>query len=154
MIEESARVITCEEGFAIVETQVKAACGGCKAQSGCSTSILAGLFKRRHNRLKVLNPIQALPGQRVIIGLPEQSLVSISLIAYLLPLFSMLLGAIGFQEAAVYWQWRGGELASIIGGLSGLTLGLMLLRRFSHHHAQDPSYQAVILRRANGIQFS
>jgi sigma-E factor negative regulatory protein RseC len=154
MIEEFARVVICEEGFAIVETQTKAACGDCQAQSGCSTSILAGLFKRRHNRLKVLNPIQAVPGQRVIIGLPEQSLVSISLIAYLLPLASMLLAAIGFQEVAAYWQWQGGELASIIGGLSGLAIGLLLLRGFSRRHAQDPSYQAVILRQAPGIQFS
>jgi len=152
MLEESARVIACEAGFAIVETQVQAACSGCQAQAGCTTSALAGLFKRRHNRLKVLNPIQAAPGQGVIIGLPEQSLVSISLVAYLLPLWSMLLGAIGLQEAGAYWLWRGGELASIIGGLSGLAIGLLLLRRFSCRHAYDPSYQAVILRRAPGYQ--
>jgi sigma-E factor negative regulatory protein RseC len=154
MIEESARVIACEAGFAIVETQVQAACGGCQAQAGCTTSVLAGLFKRRHNRLKVLNPIQAAPGQQVIVGLPEQSLVSISLVAYLLPLLGLLLGAIGLQEAAAYWLWRGGELASIIGGLSGLAIGLMLLRRFSRRHAYDPSYQPVILRPAPGFQFS
>ena len=154
MIEESALVIACEGGFAIVETQVQAACGGCQAKSGCSTSVLSGLFKRRHNRIKVMNPIQAEPGQRVIIGLQERALVSISLVAYLLPLLSLLLGAIGLQEAAAHWQWRGGELASIIGGLSGLTIGLYLLKRFSHRHAYDPSFQAVILRRAPGIQFS
>jgi sigma-E factor negative regulatory protein RseC len=147
-------VVACEEGFAIVETQAQAACGGCQAKSGCSTSVISGLFRRRRNRLKVLNPIQAVPGQQVIIGLQEQALVSISLVAYLLPLLSLLLGAIGLQEAAAQWQWHGGELASIIGGLSGLTLGLYLLKRFSHRHAYDPSYQAVILRQAPGIQFS
>ena len=154
MIEESALVIACEAGFAIVETQAQAACGACRAKSGCGTSVLSGLFKRRHNRLKVLNPIQAAPGQRVIIGLQERAMVSISLAAYLMPLLSLLLGAIGLQQAAEYWQWRGGELASIMGGLSGLIIGLVLLKRFSHRHAYDPSYQAVILRRAPGIQFS
>jgi sigma-E factor negative regulatory protein RseC len=154
MIEESATVIACEAGFAIVETQVQAACGGCQARSGCNTSILAGLFKRRQNRLKVLNPIQAKPGQQVIIGLPEQSLVSISLVTYLLPLLSMLAGAIGLQEASAHWQWRGGELASIIGGLTGLAIGLLLSRGYSNRHAYDPSYQAVILRQATAIQFS
>lgn len=153
MIEESALVIACEEGYAFVETQVQAACGSCQAKSGCSTSVLSGLFKRRHNRLKVLNPIQASPGQRVIIGLQEQALVSFSLIAYLLPLLSMLLAAIGLQAAASYWQWRGGELASIVGGLSGLTIGFLLVKRFSRRHAYDPTYQAVILRQAPGIQF-
>lgn len=156
MIEESATVLACDEGFAFVETQVQAACGSCQAQSGCSTSVLSGLFKRRNNRLKVLNPIQAKPGQHVIIGIQEQALVSVSLIAYLLPLLCMLLGAIGLQQATEYWQWQGGELGSILGGLSGLIFGLYLVRRFSHRHQHDPSYQAVILRQVAGtpIQFS
>ncbi len=155
MIEESAMVLVSEEGFAIVETQVEAACGTCQAKSGCSTSVLSGLFKRRHNRLKVLNPIQARPGQHVIIGIQEQTLVSVSLIAYLMPLISMILCAIGLQEATEYWQWQGGELGSILGGLSGLIIGLYLVKRFSYRHQHDTSYQAVILRQAPGapIQF-
>jgi len=151
MIEESALVIACEEGFAIVETQAQAACGSCGSRTGCSTSVLSGLFKRRHNRLKVLNPIQATPGQQVVIGLQEQALVTFSLVAYLLPLLSMLLGAIVLQEAATHWQWQGGELTSIIGGLAGFAAGLFLMQRFSRRHTHDPSYQAVILRQAPGI---
>jgi sigma-E factor negative regulatory protein RseC len=151
MIEESATVLACDEDFAFVETQVQAACGACQAQSGCSTSVLSGLFKRRNNRLKVLNPIQAKPGQRVIIGIQEQALVSVSLVAYLLPLLSLILGAVGIQEATEYWQWQGGELGSILGGLSGLIIGLYLVRSFSYRHQHDQSYQAVILRQVPDI---
>ena len=155
MIEETAMVLDCDAGFAFVETQVQAACGSCQAQSGCSTSVLSGLFKRRHNRLKVLNPIQARPGQRVIIGIQEQALVSVSLMAYLLPLLSMILFAIGLQEATEYWQWQGGELGSILGGLCGLIIGLFLVKRFAYRHRHDRAYQAVILRQVAGtpIQF-
>ena len=156
MIEESATVLTCEAEFAIVETQVKAACGACQAEHSCSTSVLSSLFKRRHSRLRVLNPIQAMPGQRVIIGLPEQALVNLSLISYLLPLLWMILLAIGAEKIAVLFAWKGVELMSISGGLLGLTIGLLLLRRFSHRSQHDASYQATILRQETSkpVQFS
>jgi sigma-E factor negative regulatory protein RseC len=146
MIEESALVVDCEQDFAIVETQVKAACGSCNSASGCSTSVLSGLFKRRHNRLRVRNSIRAVPGQRVVIGLQERALVSASLMAYLMPLLFLILGAIAAQQAALHWSWSATELWSIAGGLLGLIIGLALLRRFSLRSRRDPNYQAVILR--------
>ena len=151
MIEESALVVACDdEGYATVETQVRAACGSCSASSGCGTSVVAGLFKRRRNRLRVRNPIQAMPGQQVVVGLQEHSLVSASLMAYLLPLVCLILGAIAAQEAARYLDWSAVELVSIAGGLLGLFGGFALLRRFSRHTRQNPNYQAVILRRDIG----
>lgn len=155
MIEESATVLACQEGYAIVETQVKAACGSCQAESSCSTSVLSGLFKRRQNSLKVLNPIQAKPGERVIIGLQERALVIVSLVAYLMPLVCMILLAITLQAAAEYWHWPNTELASIGGGLFGLTIGLILLKRFSSRSQRKPYYQAVILRQetSKSVQF-
>lgn len=150
MIEESARVIACDGGYAIVETHAKAACGSCSSEQGCSTSVLAGLFKRRQNRLKVLNPIQAKPGQRVVIGLDERALVIASLLTYLLPLLFLILGAIAVQELARYWAWPLGELSSIVGGLSGLIIGLGLVSRLASGKHREVSFQAVILRQEIG----
>ena len=155
MIEESARVIACEEGYAIVETQVRAACGSCSAEQSCSTSVLSGLFKRHHNRLKVLNPIDATPGQQVIIGLQESAMVTAALTTYLLPLICLILLSIAAQEVAHYWHWPATELSSIVGGLLGMIIGLSLLKRFSLRSKHDPKFQAVILRQEIGkpVQF-
>ena len=153
MIEESALVVACDDGFAIVETQSRAACGSCSAGSGCSTSVLAGLFKRKQNRLRVLNPIQAVPGQRVVIGLRERALVSSSLMVYLVPLVCLLLGAIAMREAALHWAWPSAELGGIVGGLLGLILGFVPLRRFARISSRNPNYQAVVLRRETGEPF-
>ncbi|MDJ0806006.1 MAG: SoxR reducing system RseC family protein [Gammaproteobacteria bacterium] len=150
MIEESARVIAAEGDFALVETQASAACGACSSAGTCSTSVISGLFKRRHNRLRVLNPIDARPGQQVVIGLQEQALVNASLLAYLLPLICMLLLAVTGQQLAEYWQWSKAELSSIAGGLLGLIIGLGLLRRFTLHSQKNPGFQPVILRRDLG----
>ncbi len=148
MIEESATVVRVEDGYAIVETQNQAACGSCQSSGSCSTSVLSGLFKRHKNELRVLNPISAKPGEQVIIGLQETSLLKVSFLAYLLPLACLLLMAVAAQQLSTQFVWMLGELPTILGGLLGLAIGLFLLRRSAAHRATDPNYQAVILRQA------
>ncbi|MES9975722.1 MAG: SoxR reducing system RseC family protein, partial [Candidatus Thiodiazotropha sp.] len=116
MIEEPATVISIDDEHAVVETEQRPACGACANAGGCSTSVLSGLFKRRHNRLRVFNPIHARPGQRVIIGLQENALLKVSFLAYLLPLVCMILMAILMQAAATLFIWQIGELPQVVGG--------------------------------------
>jgi sigma-E factor negative regulatory protein RseC len=148
MIEESARVVRVEEDYAIVETPQRAACGSCQSAGSCSTSVLSGLFKRRPNRLKVLNPIEARPGEQVIIGLQEGALLKASFSAYLLPLVCLLLSAIGVHQLSQGFSANLGELPTIAGGLLGLIIGLYLYKKHAFRRSADPNYQAVILRQA------
>ncbi|MET0088882.1 MAG: SoxR reducing system RseC family protein [Candidatus Thiodiazotropha sp.] len=147
MIEENARVLRVEGGFAVVETQQRAACGSCQSSGSCSTSVLAGLFKRHDNQLRVLNTLDVRPGEQVIIGVQEQALVKLSLLAYLMPILSMIAGAIIVDFWSRDYLGADGELPQIIGGLLGLAGGFWLLQRFSRNRQNDPNYQAVILRR-------
>jgi sigma-E factor negative regulatory protein RseC len=148
MIEESATVISIDDGYATVETQQQPACGACAAASGCSTSVLSGLFKRSHTRLRVSNPIHAKPGEQVIIGLPENTFLKVSFLAYLLPLACMILIAILMQAVATHINWQFGELPQVLGGLLGLISGFFLLRLLTGQKQNEPGYQAVILRLA------
>ncbi|PUB84978.1 MAG: hypothetical protein DBP01_14640, partial [gamma proteobacterium symbiont of Ctena orbiculata] len=113
-------------------------------------------FKRRHNRLRVFNPIHARPGQRVIIGLQENALLKVSFLAYLLPLVCMILMAILMQAAATLFIWQIGELPQVVGGLLGLIGGFILLRQLAGQKQNEPGYQAVILRLAGtvNVEFS
>jgi sigma-E factor negative regulatory protein RseC len=151
MIEETARVVSVDREFALVETEQRASCGSCQSQSSCGTSLLAGLFKRRHNQLKVLNPVYAKPGEQVIIGLQEQALLKISVLAYLLPLLTMILGATLTQGLAGYLILSTGELPQVVGGLLGLIGGLYTLKTLAQKRRHDPGYQAVILRHADSV---
>ncbi len=148
MIEESARVLRVEAGFAVVETRQRAACGSCQSSGSCSTSVLAGLFKRHDNELRVLNSLDVHPGEEVIIGVQEQALVKLSLLAYLMPIMGMIAGAIVTDRWVRDYLSMSGELPQIIGGIMGLAGGFWLLQRFSRSRHNDPEYQAVILRRA------
>ncbi|MEW8507048.1 MAG: SoxR reducing system RseC family protein [Candidatus Thiodiazotropha sp.] len=156
MIEEPASVISVDDGYAYVETQKSPACGACSSAGSCSTSVLSGLFKRRHTRLKVVNPIAAKPGDQVIIGLAEDALLKVSFMAYLLPLLSMLLMALLMQALASRFTWQIGELPQVVGGLLGLIAGFFLLKRLAGQRRDKPSYQAVIIRLANTktVEFS
>jgi sigma-E factor negative regulatory protein RseC len=148
MIEESATVVQVKDGYTIVTTRQRAACGSCHSAGSCSTTVLSGLFKRRQNQLRVLNPIAAQPGEQVIIGLQEQALLKVSISAYLLPLACMLLLAIVVQQVSDRFMLSLGELPAIVGGLLGLIIGLFLFKRLSVRRSSDSNYQAVILRQA------
>lgn len=154
MIEERATVVQSGDGYAIVETQQQAACDSCQSADGCGTSLLSGLFKRRRNRLRVLNPIQAQAGDEVIIGLQEHVLLKISSSAYLLPLVCMFMFAFTARQLTERFQMQLGELPIIAGGLLGVIIGLFLVKRLLTHRKSDPNYQAVILRLAVSRQVS
>ena len=146
MIEERATVVRLDGRYAVVETQRHAACGSCQSSGSCSTTVLSGVFKRRPNQLRVLNPIEAQPGERVIIGLQEQVFLKISFSAYLLPLVCMLLSAIVLHRLTPASLNTLGELPTVAGGLLGLILGLYLFKTVARRNASDPDCQAVILR--------
>jgi sigma-E factor negative regulatory protein RseC len=149
MIEETATVISVDDGYAVVETKQRPACGACDSASSCSTSLLSGLFKRRHNQLRVANPIHAKPGERVVIGVEEGAFIKVSFLAYLLPLLCMIMMAMLMQLVAKHFVWQIGELPQVIGGLLGLISGFFLLRFFTGQKQEKSSYQAVILRLSN-----
>ncbi|MCG8018038.1 MAG: SoxR reducing system RseC family protein [Candidatus Thiodiazotropha sp. 'RUGA'] len=151
MIEETAMVVRIDGEYAFVETQKRAACGSCDSQGSCSTTVLAGLFKRRYNHLRVVNTVFAKPGEQVIIGLQEQALVKLSMLAYLLPLISMILAAIAAQYLFGLFHIQSGELPQVIGGLLGLIGGFFLLRLLATKNRHDPGYQAVMLRHADRV---
>ena len=149
MIEEPARVLSCDCGEALVQTEQRSACGGCSARAGCGTSLLAQVFGHKPARLHVANPIAAKPGERVIVGLSERGLVRASALLYLLPLAGMLLGALGGELSVQRLGLGGGESMSILGGVLGLTSGLGLARNFSRSARTNELTRAVILRRAD-----
>jgi sigma-E factor negative regulatory protein RseC len=73
-----------------VETQIKTTCGSCEAQSNCGTSTIAKAFAPKHEQLcfDYDHPISI--GQKVKLGIPEESLLTASFLVYLLPLCVLL----------------------------------------------------------------
>ena len=147
MIEESARVVSVDGDLAEVETQRRNACGSCDAKTGCGSSLLASVYGRRRSFIKVLNPIQARPGDQVVIGLDEGPFLRAAFALYAVPLLAMIGGALFGEWLALRSAAEDTELASLLGGLLGLTLGLGWLRIFARRTDRDTRYRAVVLRK-------
>ncbi len=148
MIEETARIVSVDGDLAEVETQRRNACGSCDAKTGCGTSLLASVYGRRRCLIKVLNPIQARPGEQVVIGLNEGPFLRAAFALYAVPLLAMIVGALFGEWLALRSAAEDTELASLLGGLLGLTLGLGWLRVFARRTDRDARYRAVVLRKA------
>ena len=143
MIEEEGTVIAVQGDYAQVQTQRRSGCGQCVAQDACGTSLLERFFGRRAVALTALNPVQAVVGERVLVGVSEQGLLRAALAAYLVPILALLAGA-------MLGDALGGEradLASTLGAILGLALALLWLRSYSVASARKPERQPLILRR-------
>jgi sigma-E factor negative regulatory protein RseC len=134
LTETPARIIRTEGASAWVVSEAPASCGACGGK-GCGSSVFNRLWHPDNPEYEVTNPIGALPGEAVVVGLPEGALLHATGAAYVVPLLALLLGA-GLG------QLLSGELAAALGGLIGLLLAGLWLK----HRRDDRTDDPVILR--------
>ena len=141
MIEEVGKVVAIEGNQAWVETLRQSACDTCSAKSGCGHSALAKLGQKT-NHLQASCELSVSVGEQVVVGVPEDIMVKSSLMAYLMPLISMLVFALAADH---YFANEG--LTALCSAL-GLAAGFGYLRWHFARNKHDQRYQPVVLRRA------
>lgn len=134
MIETPARITRREGDCAWVVAAAPASCGACGGK-GCGSSLFARFWHADAPEYQVDNAIGAGVGDTVVVGLPEGALLGAAATAYLMPLLFLLAGGL-------LGQWLGGELGAIAGGLCGLAMAVLNLRR-----RRAPDAMPVVLRR-------
>ncbi len=126
MIEQRARVMAVDGDQVEVRTEAQTGCHACGARGSCGSGLIAQMFPARFKqRLRLSGAALRTPprpGDQVVIGIDEGYLQKTSLLLYAFPLLGLLGGAIAGQLG-----W-GTELASILGGLTGLSTTLVLNR--------------------------
>lgn len=123
MLEETGKVIAVEGGYVVIETQQRSACGQCNVGDSCGTSILAGLFKNRRHKVRLINRIGLSKGDLAVIGINESVLLSTAIMAYMLPLILMIIPAV------ITSLYGFGDGASFIFSLLGLFAGMQISNR-------------------------
>jgi sigma-E factor negative regulatory protein RseC len=135
--ETPALVTRVENGMAWVASKAPSSCGACGGR-GCGSSLFSRFWHPGAPEYRVDNPIGAVAGDPVVVGLPEGALLRAALASYGMPLLSLLGGA-GLGNFLF------GEPGAILGGLCGLGLaGVWLKLR------RGPDSMPVILRRDEG----
>jgi sigma-E factor negative regulatory protein RseC len=152
MIEERGEVTAVNPPYATVMTRRSSSCGGCSTK-GCGTGALSELFAARNQSMQVLNPIDARPGDQVVLGLEEGALLRGSLAVYIVPLFAMIAGGMLGEALAPSLSLAASEYLSLPAAFAGLSAGFLWVRRFGRRMMNDHRFMAVILRRADVVPF-
>ncbi|MCJ7499611.1 SoxR reducing system RseC family protein, partial [bacterium] len=115
MLKETATVVSTSPGQAKVAIVRSEACGNCPSKSMCSTA------SGNINVLEVRNPVEAKPGQKVIVELGPAALVKATAMVYLLPATAMVTGA------TAGWLQSGSDLGAMAGALAGFAAASLFL---------------------------
>ena len=148
MIEERAVILSLEsessavDSTATLEIERKIACGLCGKTRGCGNSIWGKLFAHQSTAFKAQNRINAKVGDSVIVGINESALLKSALLLYILPLATMLIGAI------LATQIHDTNGYAMLGALVGLVLGLLWVKGHTMSSNYFKLQQPVILRLA------
>lgn len=148
MIEQSAVVLSTEGGYAYVKPEVKGTCGGCaNKQSGCSTLSLSSFFGASQiEKVKVQNLVYARPGDHVIIGVQGNAFLVYSMLAYMLPLISMLIFAVLGMEVFELMGLNP-EVGAFFSAIGGILAGLRLGNRLASLSQHFEDFKPVVLRK-------
>lgn len=139
MITETGKVIALRGNQAWVQTIRTSACQSCSARSGCGQRVLASATGGRANQVLVLNPVDAIVGDEVTIGIDERALLGASVIVYAVPLLLMIVGSILAHQVS-----GGSDGWSILGAVSGMAVGLFFSRKLQKNNGQH--YEPRLLR--------
>lgn len=121
MLEQTAEVIKTAADGIWVQAVEPSGCGTCGGQ-GCSSRRIAELFQRKPRMFLVDCDLSLSPGDRVIVGIANGSVLKSALRAYGLPLALMLTGALLAQAVLP------GDVFAVLGMLSGGVIGWLVAR--------------------------
>lgn len=151
MLTETGRVVAVERDGIWVETIRQSTCGSCAARQGCGHRLLNRLGDGKQGYIRVLpgrvSPAECEINDQVRIGIPGEVILRGSLVVYLLPLLTLLLGA-GSAVALFPGQTSGADDGvAVLGATFGLALGIALVRWHAWRHRHDRRLQPTLLER-------
>ena len=130
------------------------ACGSCSSHGqqtansggGCGVDNIGRMFAGKEQRYRVLDTLGCHPGDEVVIGINDGSVLRGSAAVYLLPLALLFIGAVlaAHQSTPAH-----ADLASVAGAVGGFALATVWLWRFNLRIKRDPRFQPVILRKVH-----
>lgn len=142
MIKETGKVISIDTDGIWVETIQRSACQSCAVEKGCGQSLIAKATGKTTSirALADNNDLKSLKvDDQVVIGIPENVVVTGTLLTYFLPLLLMIIGVLISSKLFV------NDSFVAVGALAGLVCGGLLVRLHSHLNRINTDVQPTIL---------
>ncbi len=145
-----AKVEKVDGGYiATLSCHQQSSCSGCASKSSCATGQMTKVIGNRTHLWTLSTSKPLAVGEQVEIGFPEAALVSSAAIVYLLPLLGLLLGAL-LGDKLFQAVFAGSETGAIIGGIGGLALTFIALKRYLANKTAREQQQVTLIRRLGG----
>ena len=122
MIETTARVVSCDNGTALVEPTAQSGCGGCQSRSVCGVSGLGKYFSGNRKAIEVKCDANVRAGDELQLSMSEGDMLKAGLLAYLLPSVLTITGA-GIAAMLGY-----GDVGAVAGAVSGFAGGMLIVK--------------------------
>ncbi|RUO22517.1 Fis family transcriptional regulator [Aliidiomarina iranensis] len=94
MIREIGEVTAINGQTVTITTALQQGCGGCKQQSHCGAGILSKALPNRRGSVEVWLENPPAIGSQVELWLPEKAILKFSVLLYLIPIITLLAGAL------------------------------------------------------------
>lgn len=137
MIEQSAKVISCDDSTVWLQAERQSTCSGCQLKQGCGTGLLAKHVGKKFSSIAVSKTHQVAVGEQVKLSIPEDALLQGAFLMYIFPLILMFVFA-----ATAHWLILN-EIMEIFAGISGLLIGFVLVK--IHLKQSDEGFKAKIV---------
>ncbi len=122
MLREEGIVISTHEYRAMVTTRRGDACSACSAKGACHA-----MGGGKEMEVEALNSAHASVGDRVELSLPESSVLTASVLVYLVPVVALIVGAMFGQSMAPAWGLSK-ESGAVILGVASFALAFYIVR--------------------------
>ncbi|MCX2868157.1 SoxR-reducing system protein RseC [Kluyvera cryocrescens] len=139
MIKEWATVIDWDNGMAQVSCDVKTSCNSCSSRAGCGTRVLNKLGPQTSHTISVPSEQPLVAGQKVELGITENSLLGSAMLVYMSPLLGL------FVVATLFQVLFGSDIAALCGAILGGVGGFLIAKGLSPRLAARETWQPVIL---------
>ncbi|WP_428943798.1 SoxR-reducing system protein RseC [Pantoea sp. FN060301] len=139
MMREWATVVSWQDGVATLHSEIKTSCSSCSARKGCGSHMLNKLGPKNAHVMKIATAEPLAPGQRIELGIAEQSLLSSALLVYMTPLLGL------FILAGLFQMLFHSDLAAAAGALLGGIGGFIIAKGVSGWLSKSAAFQPVIL---------
>ena len=140
MVKERATVVHWQQGRALLRYGSSSGCGSCQARAACGSYLLNKIGPETVHQLELPVEQPLVVGQKVEVGIPENSLLRSAMLVYLTPLLGL------FIVAGIASLWLSSELAIFCSGLVGGVLGFLLAKNIARWWSKDEGFEPIILQ--------
>lgn len=144
LVEGVAHVVALEGNTAWLVPDQGTGCGGCPSAPTCASKAMNTASSRLDaRRFQLVNDAGLRIGDRVVVGVRENTVLRASMTAYMIPLATLLISGAIAQSVA------GDDSITIAGMLAGLIIGLLLARLIAKRMTERGELSPRFVRRTN-----